>query len=239
MTGPDGTVEIANRIARTHFQAEPGRNVSELKLDWLVALQNQAAAGQDVEPRGYASAVQLFDGGHERFLLPRAMPMLIGPRVVGVAIILVDVTRLRHADEFKSNLVSTVSHELRTPLTAIRMSTLLLADETLDPLTSRQRKLVEAARDESERLYRIIENLLDFSRAQVGSAKLRSRTLPVAPLIAEALAPFQTGFEEKHIAIHVHIDGSPAVWADRAPRPEHPDESPVERAEIHSLAGRG
>ena len=36
-------------------------------------------------------------------------------RVVGVVIILVDVTRLRQADEFKSNLVSTVSHELRTP----------------------------------------------------------------------------------------------------------------------------
>ena len=143
------------------------------------------------------------------------MPMLDGLRVVGVVIILVDVTRLRQADEFKSSLVSTVSHELRTPLTAIRMSTSMLSEETLGPLSPKQRKLVEAARDETERLYRIIENLLDFSRAQIGAAKLRFGDVEASALISDALAPLVMGFEEKKIRVDVRIRGQAVARADR------------------------
>ena len=83
---------------------------------------------------GYASAIQLFENGHERFLLPHAVPMLgIEGAVIGVCVILVDVTALRSADEAKSNLVSTVSHELRTPLTSIRMAMNLLHDPKFGP----------------------------------------------------------------------------------------------------------
>ncbi|HWE02105.1 MAG TPA: ATP-binding protein [Tepidisphaeraceae bacterium] len=215
VTRTQGNIEIANRTAAAHFHAEPGRNVADLGFDWLIALHRQASRGENDEPRGYGSAVQLFDDGHERFFLPRGMPMLDGARVVGVVIILVDVTRLRQADELKSSLVSTVSHELRTPLTSIRMSTLMLAEETLGPLLPRQRKLVEAARDETERLYRIIENLLDFSRAQIGSAKLSFQKVAVASLIADALAPLAMGFEEKEITVDVQIGADVSAWADR------------------------
>lgn len=215
VTRPGGVIEIANLASQTYFGAAPGRNVTELGLAWLSALHQQTMAGINVEPRGYASAVQLFDSGQERFLLPRGMPMRDGTGVVGVVIILVDVTRLRQADEFKSSLVSTVSHELRTPLTSIRMSAHLLADQTLGPLTIPQEKLVAAACDESERLYRIIENLLDFSRAQAGTAKLRSQTTPIDMLVADALAPLQAGFDQKRIAFIRKTAGAPPAWADR------------------------
>jgi signal transduction histidine kinase len=135
-------------------------------------------------------------------------------KVVGVAIILVDVTRLRQADELKSGLVSTVSHELRTPLTSLRMSTNLLLDSNVGPLTPNQRKLAEAARDESERLYRIIENLLNFSRAQAGATRIRQRSTPVVMLINDALEPLRAGFEEKRIRLTVSCDQVPDASAD-------------------------
>ena len=178
--------------------------------------QRWAALGQDVEPRGYGSAVQLFQGGEEKFLLPHGVPMMHENQVVGVAIILVDVTRLRQADEFKSGLVSTVSHELRTPLTSLRMSTNLLADPNLGKLNPNQQKLVEAARDESERLYRIIENLLNFSRAQAGAARIRQHATPVATLINDALDTLRGGFDQKHIRAMISCDGVPDAWADPA-----------------------
>ncbi|HET6252317.1 MAG TPA: ATP-binding protein [Tepidisphaeraceae bacterium] len=214
VTSPEGIVEIANRTACEQFSAEPGRNIADLGLDWLVTLHREALAGKQVKALGYASAVQLFQEGEEKFLLPRDVPMLHEGRVVGVAIILVDVTRLRQADEFKSGLVATVSHELRTPLTAMRMSTTLLADETLGPLNAGQKKLAAAAKEESERLFRIIENLLNFSRAQAGAARVKPHGVSVRSLIADALAPLAPGFEEKQIRVSVNADSAPDAWAD-------------------------
>jgi len=212
----DGIIEISNRTAFTHFGADPGKRVEELGLEWLATIFERVVRGLGpADPRGYSTAIQLFDDGHERFLLPRGVPM-INPAgcAVGVTIILADVTNLRRADEFKSGLVSTVSHELRTPLTSIRMSAMLLADEILGPLTPQQRKLVHAARDEAERLYRIIESLLEFSRAQASAAKPLLRPASVKTIVAGAMAPLATGFAEKGIDVTVDVHEAPEILAD-------------------------
>lgn len=213
---PSGQIEISNRVARVHFAAEPGRRLADLKLAALATLHEQIAAGRELpDPRGYETAIQLFDEGRERFLLPRGVPMYDAPEhLVGIALILVDVTHLRQADEFKSGLVSTVSHELRTPLTSIRMSTMLLADESLGPLTARQQKLVAAARDETERLYRIIESLLAFSRAQAAARRLPARAVAVQRVISEALDSLAAGFAEKQIQVETDADDVPNLLAD-------------------------
>src|SRR5262249_50317667 len=151
------------------------------------------------EPQGYRAAVHFFDNGEERFLLPRAVPMLDSAhRVIGVTVILVDVTRLRHADELKSAFVSTVSHELRTPLTSVRMTVNMLADATFGPLTGKQRQLVKAARDDSERLYKIIDNLLNMSRIESGRARFQFQRLTAQHIINQALEPLRDSFLEKN-----------------------------------------
>jgi NtrC-family two-component system sensor histidine kinase KinB len=214
--GPGGQVEIANRAAGTLFGIEPGGVVGRLGLAWLKELvERVAATGGPVEPRGFSSAIQHFDDGHEQFLLPHAVPMRgADGAIAGVAVIVADVTRLRQADEFKSGLVSTVSHELRTPLTSIRMSAMLLADEKLGPLTPGQRKLVEAARSETERLYRIIEDLLNFSRAEAAGRRLQLRPMPARPIVTEALDPLRDAFREKRIRVEVDLANAPEVQAD-------------------------
>ncbi|HWE94006.1 MAG TPA: ATP-binding protein [Tepidisphaeraceae bacterium] len=214
--GPGGQVEIANRAAASLFGIEPGAAVGRLGLDWLKELvERVAATGKPVEPRGFSSAIQHFDDGREQFLLPHAVPMRgADGAIAGVAVIVADVTRLRQADEFKSGLVSTVSHELRTPLTSIRMSAMLLADEKLGPLTPAQRKLVEAARSETERLYRIIEDLLNFSRAEAAGRRLQLRPTPARPIVTEALEPLRDAFREKHICVEIDLSNAPDVQAD-------------------------
>ena len=134
--------------------------------------------------------------------------------LVGVTLVLADVTALRKADEFKSGLVSTVSHELRTPLTALRMSTMLLADETMGPLTARQRKLVDAAKEESERLYQIIESLLEFSRAQAAASKPATKAVQLKQIVAGALSPLAALFTEKGVTLEIAVDGVPDLMAD-------------------------
>ena len=200
---PTGIVEISNRTAAAHFGITPGATVAGLNLSWLANLYDGVlAGGKASEPEGYKTAVQLFDRGHERFLLPRAVPIRDSEaRLIGVTVILVDVTLLRHGDELKSAFVSTVSHELRTPLTSVRMTVNMLADPKFGELTATQRKLVRAAHDDTERLYRIIDNLLNMSRMDAGRARFQFQRMTADQIIQQAIEPLRVGFAEKGIEL--------------------------------------
>src|SRR6185503_14156790 len=86
---------------------------------------------QDYLPNSFDAVVHLTVKGTEKFYLPRVVRMHGDEdvdEVVGVALVLYDVTRFRLLDDAKSNLVATVSHELKTPLTGIRMALHLLTE---------------------------------------------------------------------------------------------------------------
>src|SRR5204862_7545195 len=109
---------------------------------------------QDYLPESFDKAIQLGANGRERAVLPRILTIR-DPygNMLGAAVVLQDVTRLRLLDQVKSNLVATASHELKTPLTSIRLAVhLLLEEETVGPLSPKQTELLLDARENSERL---------------------------------------------------------------------------------------
>jgi NtrC-family two-component system sensor histidine kinase KinB len=203
--GPDEKVEIANLAAKTHFAIEPGVMVRDLSLRWLIPLYESVLRDhKPIEPQGYSAALQLFVDGEERILLPRAEPMLSKEnQLIGVTVILVDVTPLRKADEAKSSMVLTVSHELRTPLTGVRMALSMLAGDGFGETTARQKTLIKSAREESDRLNRIIENLLNISRLEAGRAQLQFRPMRASEIIAMAVDPLRPAFAEKKVTLEV------------------------------------
>jgi NtrC-family two-component system sensor histidine kinase KinB len=210
---PDGLIEISNTSAARHFGIGPGAQVASLCLPWLTEIYDAVVkGGKPYEPSGYKSAIRLFSEGSERFLLPHAVPMQSPDgRTVGATVILVDVTRLRHEDELKSGRVSTVSHELRTPLTAIRMAVLLLLEENYGKLTPGQQRLLGAARDDGDRLYGIIEDLLNLSRIESGRARFQPRPIELSAFIPAALASLRRDFDAKNITVHEHWSGIAAM----------------------------
>lgn len=217
LLGPEGVVEIANRTAREHFGLEPGRKASDLSLDWLTKLYKTVRDESEAfDPEGYRSAIQIFDHGRERFLLPRAVPVTgEDGSTIGITVVLVDVTRLRHADELKSGLLSTVSHELRTPLTSIRMALGLLTGDKLGTLNPAHQKLLTAARQDSDRLYRIIENLLNISRIEAGRSSVHPQRISAREVVDQAEQPLRQAFAEKGIRFEVDMpELVPQVWAD-------------------------
>jgi NtrC-family two-component system sensor histidine kinase KinB len=219
IVGPDEKIEISNRTAREHFGIEPNLTVSALvpRLKWLGPLYDSVHEGRE-QPQtpGYLSAIQFFDHGAERFLLPRAVPMLDREnKQIGVAFILVDVTRLRAADEAKGSIVSTISHELRTPLTSMRMAISLLNGNKFGPLTEKQRSIVSAAAVDSDRLYRIIENLLSISRMESGRVDFQFRPVPPAEILSQSVEALRSAFTEKSIQLNVsNATDLPPVQAD-------------------------
>ncbi len=79
--GPNQSVEMANVAAKTHFEIEIGKTLDKLSLRWLTPLYESILLHQKpIEPHGYSAAVQLFDHGEERFLLPRRADAWQGAR---------------------------------------------------------------------------------------------------------------------------------------------------------------
>lgn len=112
-------------------------------------------------------------GGEDHFYLLRVLILLDEKdEVFGTAVVLEDVTKLRLVDDMKGSLVSTVSHELKTPLTGLRLAVHLLLGKLVGPLNEKQEELLITARDDSERLLRTLNNLLDLARLEESKTKL-------------------------------------------------------------------
>ena len=224
IVSPDGRVELANESARRFFQLEPGSDIAAVPAAALADLFRRAARdGRPVKGQGYESALQVFDtGGAERFFLPQAVPIEDpGHALLGVTLVLADVTNLRRIDEMKSGMLSVVSHELKTPLTSIRMGVHLLLEERVGTLTPKQAELLVAARDDADRLHDIIENLLDMGRMQAGRSLMDLRSSSPEELANAAADAIRPSYLDKGVALRVDVPAElPAVSVD-ADRLEH------------------
>jgi PAS domain S-box-containing protein len=216
---PDGAIELTNGTAARLFNLRPESTVQEMKLQWLSGVF-QAVRDQQrtFEPQGYQNALQVFDNGSERYFLPQGVPIKdAAGRLVGVTLVLIDVTRLRQIDEMKSSLVATVSHELRTPLTGIRLANHLLLSDRIGALNAKQTEVVVESRDNADRLQKIIENLLDMSRIEAGRSVLELGALRPHEVAADAVDQVRAAAQEKGIELRVEVPVDlPRVNADRA-----------------------
>jgi signal transduction histidine kinase len=158
------------------------------------------------QPKGLEEALRTNLGEQEAFLLPRATPVSTDEgAVIGVAILLQDVTRLMRFDELKSNLVATVAHEFRTPLTSLRMALHLCLEQAVGPITEKQADLLYVARQDTERLQQIVDDLLDLSRIQSGRIELHPRVVDAASLARDATQPFRGPAETKGIDLRLEL----------------------------------
>jgi NtrC-family two-component system sensor histidine kinase KinB len=222
---PDGIVELSNDTAQRLFGLAPGTSVAQIRDHRLQALFRHVQQEQrPSSPRGYEAAIEVYDqSGQLQYFLPHAVPILDGSdkRLLGVTLVLGDVTNLRQLDEMKSGLLSVVSHELKTPLTSIRMAAHLLLEERIGSLNNKQTELLIAARDDADRLQTIIEDLLDIGRLESGKVILDLKPHSCVRLVTEAAARMEAGFHNR--GIHLDIDvlaETPDVLAD-ASRIDH------------------
>jgi PAS domain S-box-containing protein len=108
-----------------------------------------------------------------------------------------DVTELKKLDRMKSEFVSTVSHELRTPLTSIRGSLGLLAGGVAGTLPDKARGLIEIARNNCERLVRLINDILDMEKIESGKMTFNLQPLDLMALVDQAMKANE-GFAMHH-----------------------------------------
>ncbi|MEH2128797.1 ATP-binding protein [Nostoc sp.] len=151
--------------------------------------------------------------GSIRWIRDRAFPIKneLG-EVVRIAGIAEDITELEQINLIKSEFIGIVSHELRTPLTAIRAALGLLQTGIYDKKPDKFKRMIEIAAIDSDRLVRLVNDILDLERLESDRAVLEKTTCNAADLIQQAVAVVQAIANQQNITFKIHPTNA-QVWA--------------------------
>ena len=155
--------------------------------------------------------------GHLIELDITALPIVVADEVVGVYGVAEDITernrvrrdlahaveRAEQANEAKSIFLANMSHEIRTPLTSVIASAELLADADLG---EQEAHLVTIMNRNGERLLRLVDQILDFSRIEAGKAELVVAAFDPAAVVAEVLEPHRAVAEARGLSLRCDLD---------------------------------
>jgi PAS domain S-box-containing protein len=222
-----GSALLINRRAKYFFGLAErdviGRSADQLRGMFTLIFEDGAAFDAWLRP--------LLASAEERdvrdFKALRAEPRLLQcytapvldqqEHALGRLLVFRDITREREVERMKNEFVSLVSHELRTPLTSIRGALqLVLGRAQASDLTPRTRELLGVSLNNSERLIRLINDILDISKIEQGPIPLRCVPLDPVQLCRSAeqgVAAFAAG---RNIALHLALPSElPPISADR------------------------
>jgi PAS domain S-box-containing protein len=163
---------------------------------WLAARSVQDTARLDATGEaalrenapGYSQAFSCADRhGVERWIQEDVFIRRLSPgrwHCVGVC---TDITERKRVEQAKDEFMASVSHELRTPLTSIKGALELLVEGSAGGVTDQAQSLLEIALNNTERLTRLVNDVLDISTLESHGATFEMASMELAPLIAESL----------------------------------------------------
>ena len=191
----------------TQFFAAPSRQAvrssAETKLPWTLHVVSS-------DP-----TTELTQRGNRRRLLLLAFTLVASFVLVGSYFIVRAVTRELEVASLQSDFVSAVSHEFRTPLASLRQLSELLTDGRV-PSEKRRQEYYEGLRRESERLYRLVESLLDFARMEADARQYRFELLETKSFFQGVMDEFAQEAKEHGYHVDITHDGNlPSVKGDR------------------------
>ncbi|TMK80284.1 MAG: DUF4118 domain-containing protein [Actinobacteria bacterium] len=221
--------EVAGALLESsHVQEELGQIASRL-AGALGAGRSRIELDSVRRPEGHESAHELRAGDRSigRVFLDEEPDPVIARRLLpGLASLLavaidrerlgrqaVEAEALRRSDAIKTAILRAVTHDLRSPLTAIRAATEGLENASLDLSDADRTALLATVDSEARRLDRLVANLLDLSRLEVGAAEPRPELWTVEGLVGQALAELGAGAERVTISLHAEL---PPIEVDGA-----------------------
>ncbi|MEM8828525.1 MAG: ATP-binding protein [Cyanobacteria bacterium P01_G01_bin.19] len=135
-------------------------------------------------------------------------------QIMGAVVIFKDITERQIIDRMKDEFVSVVSHELRTPLTSIRSAVGMLSSGRIDARSHKSQRLLEIAFDNSNRLVRLINDILDLERIKSGKVTMIKSSCNAADVMNEAVESLQSIADKANIQIDV-VPLQKKLWIDR------------------------
>ena len=213
---------LMNERARAMFNLESGRVERKPFLEIIrnadlhTVLRERRAAGTADTGESAAMRRELrLSTPVERILQVHAEPLRLGPGETGVAMVLHDITALRHLEQVRTEFVANVSHELRTPLTAIQgyLET-LLGGAMEDP--AHARRFLEVVFRHTARLGRLLNDLTDLSNIELGRVALDRGPVDIAEVVEGTLDIIRAKADAGGVRLEARLpDDLPPVQADR------------------------
>ncbi len=208
----------AGRILGVDPEAALEKHVLEVvKDERLFDLMKQTAtSGEPPEVEDGKNILSVGEGESARHFMFSVTPVVSkGEDMLGVVLLLRDVTRLKELDRMKSEFIMTASHELKTPIQSLGMSIDLLREGAADTLDDKQQQLLDAAGEELARLKSLISDLLDLSKIEAGKVQMEFDRVPPHVLVDKAAGVFTAQAEERHIELIADVpEHVPDVEAD-------------------------
>jgi signal transduction histidine kinase len=124
--------------------------------------------------------------------------------------------KLKELDELKSNFVANVSHEFKTPLALIKESISIILEEITGKINQEQRNVLEICKNSSERLIRLVTDLLDVSKIEAGKIQMKREEIDIASIVNEVLKSYEIELVKRNINLKISIPAKKfCVWGDK------------------------
>ncbi|HEY6404140.1 MAG TPA: ATP-binding protein, partial [Blastocatellia bacterium] len=224
VTDGEGKVTRLNRAAESLFGARAeaiARPISEVAQDQRIAMAVSEAlrARRSVTSERAAAVIPIsplsMDGSEQSFRL-RTTPMRDATgQLLGAVVLLENITHLREIDRLKSEFVNAAAHYLQTPLLNLQMGLHCLITDAAGELNDKQKDILYACREDSERLEKLMRDLTDLSRIESGEAAPRLAPVNVGEAIQSAVETFRLRAEAKDQTLKTEIEPAlPLLNAD-------------------------
>ncbi len=227
VTDADTIVQFINKRASDIFDIDTssaiGKPFSEVISHQEInkTIRRIIASGGEWCPSATPETLNVTLEGQEQYLKIEVSPMVEDEMLVGTVILLTDVTHYERADRLKTQFVATISHEFRNPLTSIVMAVELLLDGRQGELNKDGQALLQAIRDDGQRLAQLVSNLLKIVRLDEGEIRMEMESAGVEEMVKVATDPLMIQLMEKQITLtvriphklpEVYVDATKAIW---------------------------
>lgn len=197
---PDGIIEIFNDAAVSFFK-EPALQgkpfIEVVRNPEFYSLMDRVS--RDMEP---GSCEMRIDEPEERFLSVRVLPLFCRERELsGFVAIFNDTTQIKRLEQVRKDFVANVSHEIKTPVTAIQGFAETLLDGAID---DRENALsfLNTIKSHSERLNRLVEDLLTLSKIELGVIKIKKTEVSLSGVMDNVIETLKTASDAKGLYLN-------------------------------------
>lgn len=219
----DGRITDWNSAAHALLGWSRQEVVGRMLFDVIIAERHRAVAWAALRQFRESGQLDLLGRRVERTLVRRDGAEITAEMTTGLvgtgegvffSVFLHDVSERKEIERMKNEFVATVSHELRTPLTAISASLSLLKDGMAGDLPADAQGLVGVACASTERLVRLIGDVLDIQKMEAGQMDYRFEDALVAPVVEGALAAMDSFAAQAGVALRFEAgDGAAGLHA--------------------------
>ncbi len=217
MLDDKGNIIVLNPRARDMMGFDPEDEVSSTDLYEQMKLVNLDVTLEECSRKDEIITREVIMPHNEwRILNCDVSPVKTRKERVGTAIIFRDITREKEVDSMKTEFISTVSHELRTPLSITKEGLSLVLDKVAGDITEKQEMILSTAKENMDRLGRLINNVLDISKIEAGKMVMKREQLNIVQLAEDVASTFEMKVNEKGLDLHVRFPKKVIdVFADR------------------------